>query len=267
MHDALDFWRFVALRQAAWWEKQAGKPRHARSPDPLLSSAHFPNILRELDDGTIFFQDHRRSTGHAGSLDLFDAIAYRLVNRRQTFELLGWPTPGTMGPWLTSLSELASRQVIFTGRHQTIGLRRYFAAATYIAGKHTDLWAELEPLTLQEAWNRLATWVPGLSKFFAWQVCCDLLESSTHSEWSEDQWAFLGPGPQKALTILYGEEKTALRANERYLQFARRLRDMQPAVHATVGLRLPPEFPFLTLKNIEHALCEYFRYTWASWKT
>ena len=97
--------------------------------------------------------------------------------------------------------------------------------------------------------------------FAAWQVTCDLLESGCvgpEAEATAESWALLGPGALAGAALADGQFKT-LRPTDA-LDVALALRDAQPA-----DLEPPPEAPGrFSLKNVEHALCEYARWVRAS---
>lgn len=98
--------------------------------------------------------------------------------------------------------------------------------------------------------------VKNVGKFLSWQVLCDLLESHV-IPFSEDSWVKLGPGAIGGLKSIFGESISG----KDILQKSKTLRKMQRDVFYALGIEFPKFIGRdLTLKNIEHALCEFCKY-------
>ena len=100
-----------------------------------------------------------------------------------------------------------------------------------------------------------------MGAFFAWQILCDLLETRVIGENTDNQWTCLGPGAKNGLRRIFPLETT-----KGELKFTRILRDIcSPRGPKSGFTALGLEFPAfldkpLSLKNVEHALCEYDKY-------
>jgi hypothetical protein len=301
------FWAFCALRQTAYWNKALGRPA-PHSGDPAIARYHFCNVYREADKGTIWFHEQ-----HGGELRLpaliFCSVAYRLVNRLDTFKAWGGLAHREhldTGDWLGYLrTRQATGERVFTGRHLNVGLKNYCGALRWLtepveaggrAGTRLD--DGLAPVVsaagaLAEVVGALAQ-VPGVGRFFSWQIACDLLEAGRldHVE-DRNDWCEMGPGATRGIALVFGDEELArnresasapiTRAKAALaLRRALELRDGQ-AEHVTAeaqeadlldgsrpqrwagGRRFwlmpPKQAPGpMALKNVEHALCEYARY-------
>ena len=103
--------------------------------------------------------------------------------------------------------------------------------------------------------------VPGAGKFMSWQILCDLLELRQLGDCTDNQWTCLGPGARNGLRRIFREVKEK---DELFL--TRVLRDLCQAQGTTSAYQVldldPPTFlgKEVSLKNIEHALCEYDKY-------
>lgn len=253
------FWNFVNHRQHAWLRKRDGSFPY--SDDPAIARYHFTNVYRELDRGTIWFQQH-----HGGD-PLPAAIVYRPLNRISTFELPGVKT-GWNGQIPTrrlkrffNIVCAASRdgQQVFTGRHLNRGLEYYGRTLDALDPRRLPkLRKEIENCrSLREVISTLKR-IPGIGDFFAWQITCDLMESGMLGR-CEDRarWAHLGPGALIGLRLVFGLAKNPTRreADELVTRLAASPLNM-------IDVRWVPPYlpPFLSVKNIEHALCEYGRW-------
>lgn len=291
----IDFWRFVALRQAAYWRRERGQgPPY--SDDPAIARYHFCNVYREADRGTRWFQSHRTPSPDDSpvgliSHEIWQSVVYRLVNRISTFEAYGRIPQFEEGDaWLQFLIDrMGAGEKIFTGRHLNRGYAYYAATVSYLedSGLFDVSCAVLDAGSLEAVCRQLTT-IPNVGRFFAWQVTCDLVESDALPRYSDsDTWAMLGPGAvngARLVDLSHLDGKTqfseSLRAEmvwplaathahsaRECLWVARMLQEDQARCLEEVGMELvpPPEAPGpMSLKNVEHALCEYARYVRAS---
>jgi hypothetical protein len=271
------FWKFCSLRQEAYWLRQRGE----KHPDPAFRY-HFCNVYREADRGTLWFRDELRDKGLLHG-DLFEklndlvwyAVAYRLVNRLDTFK--DWGTlPGRTDKdrWLRFLKErMVGGHKVFTGRHLNVGFAKYAAALDWLDENLLDVSREIrEALYLQR------------------QVTCDLMESPVGlpSVSDADRWVHLGPGAWNALKLIYPDVKRSESVEWAVKLWQTQARHTMPSMekcwdcdgtgrvhsHNDIcdtcdrsirGGRFvmdpPPQAPGpMSLKNVEHALCEYARY-------
>uniref|UniRef100_A0A6S8VZA2 5-hmdU DNA kinase helical domain-containing protein n=1 Tax=Ditylum brightwellii TaxID=49249 RepID=A0A6S8VZA2_9STRA len=169
-----------------------------------------------------------------------------------------WPT------FYTMLSKMKKENTtIFTGAHQVMGYQRFIETMNLLLVKNQSM---LQSLSKEICVNATQRNVKGcfeaiqkinnVGKFFAWQVTCDLLESNNLFMCCEDDWVELGPGALAGIQLIFGKTKAM-----DDLEMARILRDYQTTVFDALGV----EFPSfcgrgISLKNIEHALCEFQKY-------
>ena len=268
-----DFWRFWAVREAARLRKGAGGPP-PHSDDPVVAAWRFCCCYRDLDAGTRFFVP-RRGAGLAQVL--WRSVAYRLLNRRETFEaaeLAGagelWLEPGTLGRWLGWLDERrAGGEPLFTGRHIVRGLAPYARSTRWLAGNLDHVAGSLRQNAKEggglRASCRVLRGVPGVGPFFAWQVARDLVEAGELPE--DGSWALAGPGARAGAALVAstgaaqaGMEPAPL-SERAALAVMLALADGQEvaraaaAVDASSWYRVPA-----TLADVEHTLCEFARY-------
>jgi hypothetical protein len=142
-----------------------------------IASHHFPNVFRELDTGTKYFQSRLDRDGDR-SLEnvLWRSLTYRPINSVRTFELLGWPERD--GRFLEEFGRMSRDDKSgFTSRHQVRGYKMYAHTYRYAVEKSDPCPGAILCMDLEDAFMTLVDGVPGLGNFFAWQVLCDVLES------------------------------------------------------------------------------------------
>lgn len=250
------------MRQEEWWNRHlgAGPPF---TTDPVLSVKSIPNVFRELDWENIWLHKHIDNQGTR--VALFGAVAFRLTNRIPPHESFGGvPRAEQAKAWLEHLEDQRRKGVaMFTRIFHTPSLYQYNESLLELA-EHIDHLSDNIDRTksIREAFYEVHK-IPRVRNFFAWQVTADLLEAKA-IEFDEDTWCYLGPGPIRALNMMYGERMS----QDKAMTIARRLLEVQDRAlkNTYVPWRPPPHIPRLTLKNIEHALCEYLRFVWAHWR-
>jgi len=248
----LNFARFVYERQAVWLRRSRGTAA-PWTTDVLLQDYVFCNVYRELDRGTVYF----RSRADARSLRtlLFASVVYRLLNKIESF--VSWkdaiPSPREWPQFKAHLVALRLRgRTIFTGAHQTSGLARYSTTVDFVRAHLARLAAALHGrLDSAEACYKVLGSIPHVGPFFAWQILCDLIEAGYVRD-SENAFVALGPGAKLGIRRIYGADDLGL---------VETLRRRLPALFRALTLdfaafRGRP----LTLKNIEHCLCEFEKY-------
>jgi hypothetical protein len=258
-----EFYLLCYERQLIWQRKKAGLKELTK--DVKLARSFYCNMYRELDRGTQYFRanliHHRSRTGVNYELEevLWDSICYRLVNKIETFERHGripcreeWEefVHGTFQPlW-------DSDNVVFTSAHQNMGKDRYLATMNSLwenDGKLVkDMASDLsDARDLKSCYNVLRQ-VNNVGKFLAWQVVCDLVESRV-IPFSEDDWVQLGPGAISGLKAIFPSVNGRDLVDKSIL-----LRQLQDKVYQALGITFPRFLDReITLKNIEHALCEF----------
>ena len=96
---------------------------------------------------------------------------------------------------------------------------------------------------------------------YLFQVLCDLLESRVLGACTDNQWTCLGPGAKSGLRRIF-----SLDSNRHELGLTRLLRNICASRGPGSGFAaLGKQFPTLlgkelSLKNVEHALCEFDKY-------
>src|SRR6266496_4011253 len=91
------FWNFVCERHHIWNRRVLDGMSPPWTGDPILNQYFFTNVYRQLDKGTIYyFQQVIRGHEEDASLNdlIFNTLIYRLFNRIETFEYLGFTPHG-----------------------------------------------------------------------------------------------------------------------------------------------------------------------------
>lgn len=270
------FWSFVAERHRIYVRRHVQQLPPPWTVDEVLQGAHFTNVYRDLDPGTQLALDrlHLAPSAHDA---VYFVVAYRFVNRRETVE-----TFGPVGPYTAHhhayLAHLDARRAaghsIYTKRHLTSHHKLLMRALEYVTTGF-----EL-PAASPDVWSALQA-VPGVGTFLGWQIYADLASSGWLPSY-DPHFVRVGDGAAFALAVLEGRttwesyyhDGKRRESNPRKLDHGR----IRPGAVEQVRLGrvlidelllkqrsyLPAEHfqsaPELTAWDIEHALCEWFKY-------
>ncbi|KAL3776597.1 hypothetical protein HJC23_005797 [Cyclotella cryptica] len=271
-----EFFLFCFERQLIWKRKRCGilDGEHL-TKDVKMARNFFCNIYRELDRGTTYFRGnlirHRTrwdssDCGAGYNLEevLWDSLCYRLVNKIETFDRFG--SIPHRGEWKAFVNETlqplwTSEETVFTGAHQTVGKDRYLHTMNSLWENDGAFVKELAvqistAADIKSCYSSVLR-VKNVGKFLAWQVVCDLIEAKA-IRFTEDEWVKLGPGAIKGLNVIYGG---SLNKSPEPLEKAVFLREIQHKVYEALEISFPRFIGRdITLKNIEHSLCEFCKY-------
>ena len=265
--NLVEFFLFVYERQCIWVRRKQNSEGPC-TDDPILQSHFFCNNYRELDRGTSFFHAYIRqlneSRKHWAKRDWIEAVlwasyCYRQVNRVETFGQASFPNPTQkdLNVYLRKIERLSRDRSVFTAAHQTTCLPLY---KSWLRQVLTDKILEAVARELCKApdlqtCKKACMKLPGVGSFFAWQILCDLDESGCLA-FQKDSFCELGPGAKQGLDLIFLKSKLSTP-----LQSAKKLVNLQSSVYRSLGI----EFPYwdgrtLSLKEVEHSLCEYSKY-------
>jgi len=277
------FLLFVRERHLIWERRHNKVYSKNWTQNKILKEHWFTNIYRELDRGTAFLKRNLHETvfrsrklepltgnNHIKILKriLLKCFSYRLVNRLDTFLEFGkLPDVGDYEEWVTFLRykyQLEGQEsIIFTRAHQNNGLERYFKTMEFVKANLTSMAKELQNAAKERSLETcffIIKDVPGVGKFMSWQILCDLLELRQLGECTDNQWTCLGPGARNGLRRIFKEDL------KDELSLTRQLRNLCQAsgeTSAYEAMELDPPLLLgkeVSLKNIEHALCEFDKY-------
>lgn len=276
----LDFWRFVCERHRLFLRRFVWRTPLPWTSDRILSTLFTTNVYRELDRGTRFLLRHILSFAPTSPPEhvLFNVAAYRMFGLPETWLALGGFEGIVAWWWRRADAVLAERhrqgEQLFTGAYRASqrGMpcgpgEKYKVVVT----KLTKVYVQLPTVTLallaapsMEEAHALLNNMPGLggdSGFLAYEVLSDLILNQAVLKFSEDDWVNPGPGALEGLQVLAPETRFTPGnrvTRERARTAIAELRWRQDEWLTKAGVALLG--PALTLRNVEHSLCEYSKY-------
>lgn len=268
-----EFWKFVFERHEIYHKRFVLKQPPPWTDNPWLRAYKFTNVYREIDRGTIWLKNHvlDKFAGDDREL-LFQITVYRLLNRVETFESVGGvPTlkdydRKKFRDALFVLRDAGER--VFTSAHLTCPthtagrakIDEYLIAIDDMLTKFNSIFDEIKAApSLKEVFQALNR-IHCVGAFIAYEVCIDLMTSGV-VPFDEDNWVNAGPGAKVGIDLIFPNRKLTS-----YEAAIHKLRWSQKDHFKRLGL----DFHYLngkelTLRNIEHSLCEFAKMTKLSW--
>ncbi len=268
------FWDFVAARQEIWYKRRVLKQEEPWSDDPIFLDKRFTNIYRCLDKGTLFSLYELLGYG-TDQERIFNVIAYRLLNRIESYSILRQSVAIWTKQWfLDRVNMLRSAdQPIMTGAFVSVSMvtggtergvvPKIAAALDLIRENIRAITYDLKMMKHSKDAHEYIRAMAGpeyrIGPFISYQILLDLMYPGGIVDVPSGEWVYMGPGSTKAIKnlgrehgltamdmckVLYLSQTAQL--SRRGFKFLRREEDG--------GIYL------LSLADIEHALCEWYKY-------
>lgn len=275
----LQFVGFMKERHDIYLRRQSG---HVPpwTEDPVLQVYKFCNVYRELDTVTIWVRENIRELFSDHPNLWFMLCAARQINHPDTLtELIAdkkaWPHAKDLGKWeperLRSImnDRKARGEQVYTGAYMLTNVlnkadsrphdKPWFTAHK-VLGSVRNLQKEVKAglKVSMKATHSILRSGYGWGGFMAYEVVCDMRWTQLGENWGDvDTFAHAGPGALRGLNIVEGKDKNTPRKEEDALVFMRELlletRRAWP--------RVCKMYPRLELREIEHSLCEFDKWT------
>lgn len=267
-----DFWKFVEKRQKMWYySKVLNRP--VPRCDKIIESYRFCNVYRFLDRGTIYpIEKFLWLEKPLSSEDLvFRVVLYRILNRPDTWECIGQGLDGFSLAMLKSeiLSLIGAGKKLYDGLSYKQFTRIITAEKGLGTGERFVLAAEELVSAVWKLATVLSTETSGesalnsirrfssdvwIGNFCAFQILLDLtyprLNSPPLSPIDINEWVHCGVGSKRGAELLGMDDP---------LEAVKVLYDSQPEWLPFLIGRFNKSIKF-SLPDIEHALCEFFKY-------
>ncbi|KAI0073262.1 hypothetical protein K474DRAFT_1666813 [Panus rudis PR-1116 ss-1] len=265
------FW-FVAERHRIHQLRVAGKPR-PWTEDTILAEHPFTNVFRVYDRVTQYIL---QNVIGKGSRDLYEScfrvLLFRTFNRIETWEYL----EEQLGDLTWRDFDVRQYEKVLSKVDGALYGPVYIIPAPGFGwpknySNHLRLIQMMMQEDIPKALKRFQylkdahgyiCMYPGVGDFTGFQYILDL-NMLPHFDWSENEWAALGPGSTSCLVKMFGK---AVHGHEDAAM--RYLRDTQLSHFTRLGIH-PDQIPRLcgsrgaglSIVDIEHALCECDKYS------
>lgn len=280
-----DFFEFIFERQNTWYKKTVEKLYSPWSEDEILNTYRFCNVYRELDGGTIAISKYLHEKNISPEMKLFNIIAYRFFNRRDTIEVLFGgllnPQDFTVKSYEKCFDEEKKKGSIFSNAYLVSS--HPYNPDYRPKDKHVQILLMLDDLkdNLSKIIKELQSSSPdeGLKiieknikmagPFLSGQILLDATYAGDIINYSSNDFLIVGPGAHWGLNILFDKKLTKSEANKK----CRYLYAIQKESFANLLKNKNKDWKkinwkneqycggeYLSLHDIQNSLCEFRKY-------
>lgn len=283
-----DFFAFARERQRIYLRRHVLDHPKPWTEDPILAAYKFTNVYRELDRTTIWFDENVRSKLEGPALVL-GTVVFRWFNRIETGRVLFAGLDSGSSPFDEYLLS-GDSSVLRDALHEKIGPGGPFVTGSYIVktpeghskliglllcldkfyrysvpeqpGAYSGMWSEVcdqmvATPSLEKAW----TWFCQhyfLGHFTSYELVTDLRWTPLLEDAPDKMtWANPGPGATRGLNMIYKRPIGSTPGRAWLIEEMQQLLVMSSLKN---GLLWPAEWPPLEMRDIEHTLCEFYKY-------
>lgn len=268
------FWNFIVERQAVYHRRMVQEQLPPWTTDRVLRDYFFTNVYRELDKGTVFLIRNILKLPDDKDM-LFAIMVYRLFNDIDTFRFLMLRCKMTRyGAWewdkaaryLNAYENHGNR--VFTDAFTVTGVKfggfpDKIRNICWLVGKLQaqvpTLLAKVQSAKSLKGLFDVFVDTQGFGRFLAYELAIDV-NYSRLVDFTENDWVNAGPGCKRGIQWIWGGRSNAFRWED-YIAY---LQVRQQEFIAHVGRteewhQVWPGYD-LTLRSIEHSLCEFQKY-------
>lgn len=279
-----DFFAFIYRRQLIWYKRHVLHLPPPWSSDPVLRDYKIINMYRELDRSTKYIMERVRTLSEREA-QLINVLFFRFFNADQLYESLGVSPfrridAGTKKALLAGFDRMRQQgktlfnpaYLISPGQSRAPKHVTIIEGLEAISGRVESLVAEIDAASTPEQSFALLLGVPLAGPFLACEFWTDLAYLTFFPQgWTDNDFVNIGPGAAWGLNILAGK-KLDKKAQWELLRELHQVQErILPELHMTLGESLAwkdiayrdacSHVPFLSLTNMEGALCEFRKYT------
>lgn len=278
------FFAFVYERQRIWYNRTILHQLQPWTDDKILQTYKFCNVYRELDGGTIAISKYLQQE-YSPEKKLFNIVAYRFFNRRNTIEhLFGGmlnPQNFNVAEYEKSWDNIKQKENIFSNAY-LISSHPYNAAyrpqdkhiqillmLKDLAPKMKNFVQDLQNHEAQDGLEIVRQYVPLAGPFLSGQILLDATYAENIVSYTANDFLVVGPGAHWGLNIIFGKKLSKTEAEDK----CRYLYQIQAEKFAQLKQKTNknwfdicwqnkkyPNYPYLCLHDIQNSLCEFRKY-------
>ena len=283
------FFKFMHSRHRVWRNRFVKKLAREQwcEHDPILAKYKYTNIYRQLDRGTLwclefiikpwkkFAKENKGKESTPEYRDrlkdlIFQLVCYRLCNRIETFEKMGLPSYKNFNParMLKRLWKISEQHAPMTSAHITLSGSKGYRKMDTLVICMIDCWYRMDEVvdgilnakSGEDVYLSLRQ-VRCSGRFIAYEIYCDLCYAKL-TKFGINDFVSSGPGSDEGIRMLFPSTKGAKACMEKI----HHLRDEADNYFKEYGIKFryynkyEPIENQLSLRTIEHSLCEYQKY-------
>ena len=279
------FFEFVYRRQEIWHRRFVLQQPMPWTDDEILRDYKFCNVYRELDGGTQAIVKYLKQKNISPEIKLFNIIAYRFFNRRNTIEnLFG----GLLDPqnfnikfYEKRLDDCKQRENIFSNAY-LVSSHPYNSAyrprdkhvqillmLDELRGKIDEIIRQLRQSPPQQGVQIIANYVALAGSFLAGQILLDITYAGDLVSYTGDDFLVVGPGAHWGLNLIFDRRLGKKEADAACRSLYAMQKEEFLKLKEYKGLDWErvcwqnqdySNTPYLCLHDVQNSLCEFRKY-------
>lgn len=267
-----EFFDFIYKRQLIWYKRFVLKENSPWTRDPILQKYKILNVYRELDKGTIYIIDKLKNVKDRKAI-LLNVVFYRFFNKFNLYENLGMEIFSNFNSDLIKLLKTKFEQLkkqnkpIFNDAYLIAGKKgeeKYISVLDSLSEfweKADDMIRRIDKAKIPEESFGIIKEIPLIGNFLAYEIWTDLTYFRFFKQrWTDNDFVNIGPGAKWGLEIIYGESNLSNLKKLHTIQNEFLNQKQNPSWQEISYKDAFSNEPFLSLRNIEHSLCEFRKY-------
>jgi hypothetical protein len=262
-----EFFASAVERHNIFLRREAGEPM-PWTTDPAFLKWRFCNVFREDDKTTIWIRDNVRERLRNNHRVLLAMVICRFFNRIGTLERL--QEAGLFDKWdsskarkcLKNYGHVTSAAYIISSPKGLKKLDGILQIIDNFAGECAAILTRMsKQITIEEFWEILQRF-PHSGQFMSYEIVSDLRHTHLLENASDIMtWACPGPGACRGLSWLVNTDLHAIKYGGSRVRRAAVDLMRQILVLSQHPPLWPSEWPRWEMREVEHWLCEYAKYT------
>jgi len=273
-----EFFDFVFERQSVWYNRNI-KNSISWTNDEVLQKYKFCNTYRELDKGTQYIIQKLKIEKSRETIFL-NLVFYRFFNKFNLYEdleisLIKKWTKETTKDLIKRFNYLKKQgKTIFNDAYLISGNKTKEPKHIFILKSLENLFSEKNQIkeidiakTPEESMQAIKK-IPMVGEFLAYEIWTDLTYFNFFKQkWTDDDFVNIGPGAKWGLELIYNKKLSYKEQLEKinYLhnlqkEYLNKIRKNNLSWKDISYKSCFTNAPYLSLRNIEHSLCEFRKY-------
>jgi hypothetical protein len=272
-----EFWYWVNERQNIYYNRFILKKPQPWTANRLLADYKFTNVYRELDRNSVFvIENIVNNTKLTEKEKVFQIIIFRLFNRPETFTAIGGVPrlKGFTGDELyKKMKTLVDKNIfVFTQaymitpsvcKENMIRWEYYSKIITQFVYNNIDsIYNTIKQAETPQAIIKELKRIPGVSDFISFEFFSDFEYVEGLMKFDRNSFVNIGPGAMMGLRLLF--PKKSMEGLQSCVEIVNHLTAEQEFyfdMYMIYNFKyLDNKYKRLTLREIEHSLCEYQKY-------
>ena len=226
-------------------------------------------MYRELDKGTIYILEKLKKIKDRKTF-LLNIIFYRFFNRFNLYEKLGFSiledfSIETKEKLKRSLEKLKREEPLFNDAYLIAGKKgeeKYVSVLDVLSEldrKSEDMISRIDKCETPEESFEILKELTLVGDFLAYEIWTDLTYFNFFQQgWTDNDFVNIGPGAKSGLEILYGKKNK--KEQKKLLCKLHKTQETFLSKKTNPSWKDIAYKPSLSLRNIEHSLCEFRKY-------